>query len=264
MRRKPTRRRPRSETHTPRTPRCASRPPNQSRRLDPLQRPRCTRAIASRRNPPPAIAQPRARRAAPVRIPQHGPKPPKAHGPPLGDGLPRRLQPPTASTTGPHKRAHTNGHAEQLRKRRAQQRKRLASGQRRLRLSDAKPSTPAWGQRNGHSNGAKPPRASQGHGQGEQQHFPYRQRPTQGRPAGYAASSRNTRKPALTAGTRAGNSKRFGFTARPKPSRRRRSADESGRKLLAPPQPEVIVAIDGPAGAGKSTIARHLAQHLAC
>src|SRR5580698_8508728 len=39
------------------------------------------------------------------------------------------------------------------------------------------------------------------------------------------------------------------------------SADES---LLRPISPErkVIVAIDGPAGAGKSTIARHLARHF--
>jgi len=39
------------------------------------------------------------------------------------------------------------------------------------------------------------------------------------------------------------------------------SLDES---LLRPISPErkVIVAIDGPAGAGKSTIARHLARHF--
>jgi len=72
----------------------------------------------------------------------------------------------------------------------------------------AKSSAPGWSQRNGHTNGTKsagkPGTAS---------------RSTSGtrkdaRPD--ARPSRTTRKPALTAGTRAGNSKRFGFTARPK------------------------------------------------
>ncbi len=39
------------------------------------------------------------------------------------------------------------------------------------------------------------------------------------------------------------------------------SADESSLSPLDPSQ-KVIVAIDGPAGAGKSTIARHLARHF--
>jgi uncharacterized membrane protein YgcG len=58
-----------------------------------------------------------------------------------------------------------------------------------------KPSAPAWGQRNGHGNGAKPA----------------------GKPSSDARTMRGSRKPALTAGAKAGNSKRFGFTARPKP-----------------------------------------------
>src|SRR5271166_6510894 len=39
------------------------------------------------------------------------------------------------------------------------------------------------------------------------------------------------------------------------------SADED-RCQSAQPGPRIIVAIDGPAGAGKSTIARHLARHF--
>ncbi len=68
----------------------------------------------------------------------------------------------------------------------------------------ARAAKPASWSRNGHSNGAKP--------------------------SGKAASSglkrqdqrTDSRKPALTAGTKAGNSKRYGFTARPKPESKKR------------------------------------------
>ena len=40
------------------------------------------------------------------------------------------------------------------------------------------------------------------------------------------------------------------------------SADESRSNVLQIGPPKMIVAIDGPAGAGKSTIARHLARHF--
>ena len=39
------------------------------------------------------------------------------------------------------------------------------------------------------------------------------------------------------------------------------SAEES-RSASASPYRRIIIAIDGPAGAGKSTIARHLARHF--
>ena len=57
-----------------------------------------------------------------------------------------------------------------------------------------KSSAPAWGQRNGHGNGAK----------------------TAGKPSSDARTMRGSGKPALTAGAKAGKSRRFGFTARPK------------------------------------------------
>jgi hypothetical protein len=60
----------------------------------------------------------------------------------------------------------------------------------------------AWGQRNGYSNGAKStgkPSATNGNGHRKD-----------------ARPARSGRKPALAADTKAGNSKRFGFTARPK------------------------------------------------
>src|ERR1700679_3527753 len=39
-------------------------------------------------------------------------------------------------------------------------------------------------------------------------------------------------------------------------------SQESDRKELGGSAPKIIVAIHGPAGAGKSTIARHLARHF--
>jgi len=81
--------------------------------------------------------------------------------------------------------------------------------------SGAKSAAPAWSQRNGHGNGAK----------------------AAGKPSGGSARGSNlsrsgsaprkdahgsSRKPALAAGTKAGNSKRFGFTAPPKPSAKKR------------------------------------------
>ena len=62
----------------------------------------------------------------------------------------------------------------------------------------AKSSGPAWSKRNGHASGAK----------------------NAAKPASEARTMRGSRKPALTAGAKAGNSKRFGYTARPKPQSR--------------------------------------------
>ena len=82
----------------------------------------------------------------------------------------------------------------------------------------SKSAAPAWSQRNGHSNGANSaakPGASSRSGNGVARGVRKDSRPdsrSDARPARSGAS----RKPALTAGTKAGNSKRFGFTARPK------------------------------------------------
>jgi hypothetical protein len=92
----------------------------------------------------------------------------------------------------------------------------------------AKSPAPAWGQRNGrHSNGAK---TAGKPGASARSSNPSRSASTarggsvsrntsaprkDSRPA--ARPARSSRKPALTASTKAGNSKRFGFTARPKP-----------------------------------------------
>jgi hypothetical protein len=88
----------------------------------------------------------------------------------------------------------------------------------------SKSAAPAWGQRNGHSNGAKSaakPGTSSRNGNGLTRGVRKDSRPdsrSDARPARSGAS----RKPALTAGAKAGNSKRFGFTARPKQGTKKR------------------------------------------
>jgi hypothetical protein len=95
-----------------------------------------------------------------------------------------------------------------------------------------KSSAPAWGQRNGHANGAKasakPGATSRGssvprnggvtrNGGGTRNgSVPHKDARSDARPV------RSSRKPALTAGTKAGNSKRFGFTARRKQETKKR------------------------------------------
>jgi hypothetical protein len=71
----------------------------------------------------------------------------------------------------------------------------------------AKPSAAAWSKRNGYSNGAN---ATGKPGGGTRNGSAVRK---ESRPD--ARPTRGSRKPALTAGAKAGNSKRYGFTARP-------------------------------------------------
>ena len=80
-----------------------------------------------------------------------------------------------------------------------------------------KPSATAWSQRNGHGNGAKTvgkPTAAPRTGSLTRSSAP---RSTARPGARTDARGRSSRKPALTASAKAGNSKQFGFTARPKP-----------------------------------------------
>ncbi len=82
---------------------------------------------------------------------------------------------------------------------------------------NTKTAAPAWGQRNGHSSGSKssaspgaaPRNGSQSRSAGASR--------TDARPAAHSS-----RKPALTAGAKAGNSKRFGFTAPPSKGTKKR------------------------------------------
>jgi hypothetical protein len=77
----------------------------------------------------------------------------------------------------------------------------------------SKPAAPSWA-RNGHSSGAKPagkPGVTARNGSAPR---------NDARPAAHPVHS--SRQPALAAGTKAGNSKRFGFTARPKQGTKKR------------------------------------------
>ena len=86
----------------------------------------------------------------------------------------------------------------------------------------AKSAAPAWGKRNGHANGTKPTGKPVRTGS-------LSRSPGAPRTAGPrkdarpdARPARGARKPALTAGAKAGNSKRYGFTARPKQETKKR------------------------------------------
>ena len=83
----------------------------------------------------------------------------------------------------------------------------------------AKSSASAWSQRNGHTNGAKGASKPAGNGRASAPRNGVSAR-KDARPD--ARPTRTSRKPALTAGAKAGNSKRFGFTARPKQETKKR------------------------------------------
>jgi hypothetical protein len=121
--------------------------------------------------------------------------------------------------------AHTNGNGAHLNGNTARPSK-GASGAR-----TAKSSAPKWGQRNGHvanghSNGAK----AAGKTGSSLRSAGLSRNGSSSRPSGPrkdarpdARSSRNgSRKPALAAGAKAGNAKRYGFTARPKQETKKR------------------------------------------
>ncbi len=78
----------------------------------------------------------------------------------------------------------------------------------------AKPAAAAWGKRNGHSNGAKP--AGKASLSGRNGSAPSRDAKRDARPV------HSSRKPTLAAGTKAGNTKQYGFTARPKQGTKKR------------------------------------------
>jgi len=77
----------------------------------------------------------------------------------------------------------------------------------------AKPGAQAWGPRNGHSSGKSTGASSAAPRNGGSGPRGPRQ---DSRPDARPSHSASSRKPALTAGAKAGNSKRFGFAARPK------------------------------------------------
>jgi hypothetical protein len=76
-----------------------------------------------------------------------------------------------------------------------------------------KPAAPAWGKRNGHSNGTKP--AGKAGATARNSSAPRKDARPDARPA-------RSRKPTLAAGAKAGSSRRVGFTARPKQGTKKR------------------------------------------
>ena len=209
-------------SHTPRTP--AARKPAASSK-PPAARPHFSRPATPSRNRKPgqaSAANRPVRRASadartagarpggarPVGARPGAPRPagaarstsgPRSAGAARPGGSPRWGSNSASSTNG--KRTHSaNGSSNGARTSSSQSRP--ANG---TAVRGAKPAS--WN-RNGHSNGAKPaskPIAN-------------------GRSAGLKRKDTRSdnRKPALTAGAKAGNSKRYGFTARPKPDSKKR------------------------------------------
>jgi 23S rRNA pseudouridine2605 synthase len=83
-----------------------------------------------------------------------------------------------------------------------------------------KSSAKAWGQRNGHANGTKTAGKPSTNGRNGSQLRSTGVTRKEARPD--ARPARSNRKPALAASAKAGNSKRFGFTARPKQETKKR------------------------------------------
>ena len=153
----------------------------------------------------PAGARPAGARPAGAR--SSAPRPAGSARPTSG---PRWSSNGTSSTTG--KRTHSANGSNNASRANGSSRPATGSQSRSANSSKGRPvsgtaarsTKPTSWSRNGHSNGAKP----------------------SGKPAanGLKRQDKRTdnRKPALTAGTKAGNSKRYGFTARPKPEPKKR------------------------------------------
>jgi len=102
-----------------------------------------------------------------------------------------------------------------------------AKGARPAKPRTASTGTPAWGKRNGHSNGTKPaakPAARNGNSAARATSAPRKDARPGSRTGGARPATRSvsSRKPTMAAGAKAGNSKRFGFTARPKQGTKKR------------------------------------------
>jgi hypothetical protein len=207
------------ETHTPRTP--AARKP--AAETKPAPRPHFSRPTVHSRDRKPAQSTTGNRASArPVRRAgtDSAARPAAANGghtangsrPAAGRWTPKA----PATANGKHNGTHTNGAHSKASGNGAHSNgstSRPSNGASNSRT--AKPSAPAWGNRNGHSNGAKPAGKPKVTGRASATSRTAAGPRKDARPD--TRPSRTTRKPALTAGTRAGNSKRFGFTAPPKP-----------------------------------------------
>jgi len=212
-----------SEAHGPRTP--AKRKPASSGK-PPAARPHFSRPKAHSRDRKPAQASSSgrtssrparrtstetrltsARPARPSATRQSGTRPAagvswSANASKNGNGKQNGVHPGNGSSTGVRSNGiHSNGRAA-----------RPTNGVSGARTAQS--STAPWGKHNGHSNGGKgagKPGADTRAGSAARNVSGLRK---EARPD--ARPARSSHKPALTAGTKAGNNKRYGFTARPK------------------------------------------------
>ena len=146
----------------------------------------------------------------------------------------------TAASSKPSNGAHSNGNGHSTNG--------TATGNR-----SGQSSVAAWTKRNGSAVAGSP--AGSGTGQ---QSDPHQQRAPEGLPQRRAVGT--WRPYSGTDGRRKGRQQQALRLYSPA-----ETGDQKARMIEGSPagaRPKIIVAIDGPAGAGKSTIARHLARHF--
>jgi hypothetical protein len=208
----------------PRAPRAAARKPAASGKSS-AARPHFSRPAAHSRDRKPAQTASGTRPARRTSTESRPASSRSANGARPSNGARWSPKPAAPGSNGKHNGAHapagsgnggrSNGNGRTETGRTAARPSNGASGAR-----TAKPSAPAWGKHNGHSNGAKSagkPVAANRNGNGATRGARLEAR-AEARPARTSGS----RKPALSAGTKASAGKRFGFAATPKRGTKKR------------------------------------------
>jgi 23S rRNA pseudouridine2605 synthase len=168
-----------------------------------------------------ARAADRSRDRKPVSVARHRIHRASSSSRPTGTRAPKGSRPASAGrwSSGPARNPNANhkgNHSNRVHANGSRTTNRAAAGR------NAKPAAPSWGHRNGHANGAKPVNHHGRNGAAVRNG------------AGPRADSRPIRekkaKPALAASAKAGNSKRYGFTARTGQGNLRQGNRHSGKK----------------------------------
>ena len=250
------------EAHTPRLP--AVHKPAASSAKPPAVRPHFSRPAAHARDRKPAqssaASRPVRRPAADTRSASARPAPRSASGARPSNGArsangsrpataARWTPKPTANGKAKHNGAHagngkvrsSNGHSANGTAKGIRSNGNGARPSNGSSARTAKPSASSWSQRNGHtanghSKSAKPAGKPTANGRGKTLARPISSSRNASGPGKAArpdsrSASRNgaSRKPALAAGAKAGNSKQYGFTARPSAARPKTSSAGTGR-----------------------------------
>jgi len=212
-----------AETQVPRSPAvrrpaAAAKAPEARPHFSPARRPahaRDRKPAASSNGSRPASARPASSR------PASGSRSASGSRPANGTRWAQNGSKAATNGNGTHKAAHaSNGNGSQKTAHAGNGNGARTNGNGASRA--AKPTTPAWGQRNGHGKVAKPAARATGTTRNgsvtRNGSAPRKDARADARPARGATG----RKPALAAGSKAAGAKRFGLTARPRPGTKKR------------------------------------------